>query len=352
MTKSYFPFDNADVYEAQWSKMFSLLPTGVISGINNELVVYANSTGMNVKVKSGSAYIKGHTFESTAEETLSIAASDPTNPRWDLVVVKLDWVNNIIDLAVKTGTPAGSPVLPSLTQTTSVWEIALAKVVVDATITTIAANKVTGLRLMANIVPESTWVPVSPQWTYASTNTINVPSGAALIFNKGDKIKITQSGNINFFNVVLVADALLTVIGGSDYTVANSAISDIYYSKAESPIGFPERFSFTPTITAQSGTFTSVSASGDFRIFGGVAWVKELIAITTNGSAAGYAIATLPVNAIEVSVGCGRETTIGGKQLQTSIVSGDLGKQYIYNYDNTYPGSSGAFLLVETVYFI
>jgi hypothetical protein len=151
MTKTYFPFDNAGSYEAQWTKMFSAIPSGVVGGIANGLQVYGDSTGMQVKVKSGRAFIKGHTFDSDALETLAIAASDPTLGRWDLVCVKLDWVNNIIDLVVKTGTPAASPALPGLTQTSTIWEIPLGRVVVDATVSTIAANKVSDRRVFNNL---------------------------------------------------------------------------------------------------------------------------------------------------------------------------------------------------------
>jgi hypothetical protein len=148
MTESSYPFDNADVYEAQWSQMLrqAAICNGYVPLHLNELLVYADSTGMQVKVKTGSAWIMGHFYMTDAELTKAIAASDATNPRWDIVVARLDWTNNLISIAVVTGTPAGSPSVPAVTQSTSVWEIKLAKVYIGATVTTIAADKVTDQR--------------------------------------------------------------------------------------------------------------------------------------------------------------------------------------------------------------
>ena len=103
---------------------------------------------------------------------------------------------------------------------------------------------------------ESGWTAVGDTWTYASATTINVPSGAASKYQKGDKIKLTQT-TVKYFYIITVADTLLTVTGGSDYTVANAVISAISYSHQENPLGFPQWFNFTGTttgITETSGT--------------------------------------------------------------------------------------------------
>jgi hypothetical protein len=153
LAQTYFPFDSgagANVTEAQWQKMAQhWLNTGVIRGVLNNLQVYADSTGMQVKVKSGAAWIKGHYFESDAEEILPIGTANPTNPRIDRIIVKLDWTNNNIQLAVLQGTPSASPTPPALTQNTSRWEIPLAQVYVSAGATTIDSLNVTDERIYA-----------------------------------------------------------------------------------------------------------------------------------------------------------------------------------------------------------
>lgn len=88
-------------------------------------------------------------------------------------------------------------------------------------------------------------------WSYLSANTITVPAGALLRFAKGDKLKITNSGT-KYFNVIDVADTVLTVQGGSDYVVSNNPITSVYVSKDLSPVGFPSSFNFSTTYSGFS----------------------------------------------------------------------------------------------------
>jgi hypothetical protein len=116
------------------------------------------------------------------------------------------------------------------------------------------------------------WVPVSDTWTYASATTITVPSGAASIYSVGDKVKITQT-TAKYFYITGVADTTLTVYAGSDYTVANAAITSPCYSKALTPIDFPVYFSYTPTwlsLTKGSGTEVASMAMHGRTVFGAV----------------------------------------------------------------------------------
>lgn len=149
----YMPFsagDGANVTEAMWAQMAEFWRmTGVISQASNEFEVYGDSSGMQVKVKTGKCWIKGHYGSLTSEETLAIAAADPTNGRIDRVVLQLDWTNNVINLDVLTGTAAASPSAPTLTQSSSKWEISLAQVAVAAAASTIAAGNVTDERLFS-----------------------------------------------------------------------------------------------------------------------------------------------------------------------------------------------------------
>ncbi|MBT2722321.1 hypothetical protein [Bacillus sp. ISL-46] len=148
MTQVSYPFSNSPILDAsQWSKMAQKwLDTGVLKGSLNELQVYADSTGMQVKVKSGQAYLKGHFYESDAEEVLAIGTADTTNPRIDCVIVRLDWVANTIQLAVLQGVPAATLSAPALTQNTSRWEISLAQVRVNANVSTITSGNITDER--------------------------------------------------------------------------------------------------------------------------------------------------------------------------------------------------------------
>ena len=151
MTQTYFPFDagaGANVTESQWSSMGQYWRgSGVIATAANYLEVYGDSSGMQAKVKTGKAWIKGHYFESDAVVTLAVSAADPSNPRWDRVVVHLDWTGNTIALTVLTGTAGASPTAPTLTQSASIWEIPLARVYVPAGASTIRVGDVVDERV-------------------------------------------------------------------------------------------------------------------------------------------------------------------------------------------------------------
>jgi len=98
---------------------------------------------MQVKAKSGKAFIQGFYIDSDAEEVKAISASDGSNDRIDRIVLQVDGVNNDITLDVLTGTPAATPAAPSLTQSSSVWEISLAQVLIAQSVVTVNPADVT-----------------------------------------------------------------------------------------------------------------------------------------------------------------------------------------------------------------
>ncbi len=146
--ESYAPFDagsGANVTEAQWRNFmkYNQGGSGVYRGILNSFQPYADSTGMQIKVRTGECWIRGHWGIKTTETTLPIATAHATLARKDRVVLRADFDNNRLELDIKTGTAAGSPVMPTLTQNTSMWETSLGYVDVPATDTSIDASQVT-----------------------------------------------------------------------------------------------------------------------------------------------------------------------------------------------------------------
>lgn len=133
MAQSSFPFENIDTSETQFSQMFRNFASGVNgTPAGTELKVTAG-TGLVVNVAAGQAMVRGHYYISTASEALTISAADPSNPRIDSIVLTLDPTVNSIVLAVVAGTPASSPVAPTLTQTDAgVYQYQLATVAVAA----------------------------------------------------------------------------------------------------------------------------------------------------------------------------------------------------------------------------
>lgn len=146
MAQTSYPFDGQSTTESQYSKLFrQLQDTGVAaSASTTDLKATGDSSGMNVKVQPGFAIVRGHAYQSTAVEPVTIAAADSL-ARTDIVVLRLDPTANSIVLAVLKGTAGGGE--PTLTQTdTDVYELAIAAVAVGANVTSIAPGVVTDRR--------------------------------------------------------------------------------------------------------------------------------------------------------------------------------------------------------------
>lgn len=129
------------------------MPDGITDGLHDNFAVSsADPAAMSVVVGGGHISIQGYWMESDADETLTIAAADADNPRIDRIVVRLDTITNLkVSLEVLTGTPASSPTVPALTQTASVYEIALAQVAVAAGVTSIVAGNITDERVYKDV---------------------------------------------------------------------------------------------------------------------------------------------------------------------------------------------------------
>lgn len=121
-------------------------------------------------------------------------------------------------------------------------------------------TKKTTLLTLQNLLLSDGWISANGTWTYASASTITVPSGAASKYKVGDKIKWTQT-TVKYGVISAVADTVLTIIVNTDYTVANAAITLNYYSHDENPLGFPNDFKYTPTVTG----FSSAPSDHTYR---------------------------------------------------------------------------------------
>lgn len=201
MTKTFYPFDAGDGYqvnEAQWAEMSKhWLRTGVLRDFLNELEVTADASGMEVSINSGGAYVEGYFFKSTAEEPVAIAGADPTNDRIDRVVVHLDPTSNEIDFAVLTGTPAGVPNAPALSQSAGgIWEISLAQVLVDSGVSSIAADKVTDERGWAQAITDaaSEYDEGSGNLTTTATSAQLVADTVIELNTSGGDVKVDFNG--------------------------------------------------------------------------------------------------------------------------------------------------------------
>lgn len=133
-----------------WKEIFQrIVDEGYVaaSAVDALKVTEASPASMDVVVKLGVAWIQGRFFEvHTTDETLTLAASDPSNPRIDRIVARLSYTNRAITLAVLTGTPAATPAAPTLTRDANTYEISLAQALVGATVTSVTNANITDER--------------------------------------------------------------------------------------------------------------------------------------------------------------------------------------------------------------
>lgn len=128
------------------------------------------------------------------------------------------------------------------------------------------------------------WISVNETWTYASPTTINVPSGATLNYNKGGKLKIIQN-TTKYFYIIKVEDNLLTITGGSDYTLTNDTITEAFYSNIQNPQDFPDKFNFTAVVDSAGTTPTYSVNECSFQVNGTMCIVNYTLANESGGTA-------------------------------------------------------------------
>jgi hypothetical protein len=139
---------------AEWRDMYSKLFGSnradgmVIPGYGNNMEVYESTPqAMAVEVATGAMFIRGGIYENNAVATLTIAASDPVNPRLDRVVARITVASQAIRVAVVTGVAGAAPALPALTQGAAIWEVDLAHVYVQGNILVITDEDIDDKRI-------------------------------------------------------------------------------------------------------------------------------------------------------------------------------------------------------------
>lgn len=199
---AYFPFAAGAgqvTTVAQWEILAPRvgLRNGVVIGDMNEMAVFADATGMQVKVPTGRVVISGHVGEATTQKTLGVSAAHATLTRIDFVVARLDLTNSRIELDVVAGTP-GAGVAPALTQTSTVWEIALGRVTVPGADTTIDGSQVLDVRPFAR--PQGTEIGDGKLVFY------NAPANSAEVFLQGQTVsRFTYPGLFAIFGTAFGA---------------------------------------------------------------------------------------------------------------------------------------------------
>ncbi len=126
------------------------------------------------------------------------------------------------------------------------------------------------------------WMKVQAAPTYASASTFTLPGDVSAVFQLGSKLKLTNSGTKYFYVIgssYAAGTTTVTVTGGSDYSLANAAITNLMVSYGSSPQGHPIWFAYTPTWT---GFSTAVTATVKFMAIGRI--MRVTIEALTGGT--------------------------------------------------------------------
>ena len=156
--------------------------------------------------------------------------------------------------------------------------------VVDVSDTTYSASGTNKRVTKANLLKEydifSGWIPAGETWTYASATTFTISGDKTSKYQKGDKIKLTQT-SAKYFRITDISystpNTTITIDGMNLYTLANATITNPYYSKMENPQGFPQREVVLHTSTGTNSTITLSETSANFAYM-------DILYKTSNGS--------------------------------------------------------------------
>jgi hypothetical protein len=114
---------------------------------------------------------------------------------------------------------------------------------------------------------ESGWNTLNAQLTYASATTISSSMNLTNTIPRCAKFRWKQGGNYKYAYVVNITSTTLTILAGSDYSVANTTITDAAWSVSDPAIGFPSKFNYVPTIVSGFGSITSLGTLTFVKLF-------------------------------------------------------------------------------------
>lgn len=123
----------------------SFIANGVFKELGDKLEVVVDS-GMSIKVKSGVAWVNGYRYENDDDLTFTLENADGMLSRIDSVVVRLDITNREIKIHVKKGSLSTSPLTPTITRNSDIYELQLATVRVNANTAVLTQSMITDKR--------------------------------------------------------------------------------------------------------------------------------------------------------------------------------------------------------------
>jgi hypothetical protein len=214
-----------------------------VLGVGDLAVTQNGTPNMSVNVAAGAAFVKndratfGGTYHVLNDATVNktISAADATNPRRDLVVVRIrdaayTGAVNSWDLFVITGTPAASPSDPAIPTDGSY--ITLARVAVAAGATSITNANITDLRPIAYLhsgvaVCTSSTRPASP---YEGMYAFETDTDKTIVYNGSSWVELVPAGAWTAYTPTITqSGAVAKTVQYAAYSRAGRTISVNFY---------------------------------------------------------------------------------------------------------------------------
>jgi hypothetical protein len=155
---------------------------------------------------------------------------------------------------------------------------------IDGTAATLAGTQTfTGTKTFNAIVLRDFggWIEANETWTYGSaddpTFTLTISGDKTTKYTVGMRVKLTQTSD-KFFIITKVAysspNTTLTLYGGTDYDLANAAITSPFYSSGKAPQGFPlDPSKWTVEVVNTSSNTQSSPVNGTWYNVGSISLV-------------------------------------------------------------------------------
>lgn len=149
ITSGLFNSINGDRrYNASWFARYfaTFIGNGVFPNPSTGLQLIENEN-MTTTVKAGDGWINGYFIVNDGDYILQHDLADGVLKRIDRVVMRLNYSTRQIEIVIKKGAFAGSPVAPNLQRDADAYELGLADVLINNGATQITQANITDLRL-------------------------------------------------------------------------------------------------------------------------------------------------------------------------------------------------------------
>lgn len=213
MAEISYPFsaDNATtgaakvVSETQWQSMAHMWGGDRVDYLLTNETVSSSTLPFNprvmsvtsVQIAAGRAWVGGFYYELTAAMNVAISANTANTGRVDLIVVRLDMSKPAVNLAVRKGTNAATPVPPQpARQAGGIWELPLAHVTVPANGGTITVANRAPMNFPPSVAfPWNAYegTALTPAGTFGYDMDNNTNGVQAEYFNGRDGLVVTRN---------------------------------------------------------------------------------------------------------------------------------------------------------------